>query len=536
MKDFLITTINFMKNYKSLSHILCTIIAINIAIASTFTSCVKADDTLGGNLVPNDKEMVVGTASLDRAELFETSLYQTDSINVGNLTMGYIGSMYDDTVGLRMAGFISQFRSEEKVDSGYFGYRPIIDSIALRLNIVGSASDSTTVQRFRVYEVKDNKFMTETTDTVFYLNFDPTKYIDTDPNSALFTFDYPNSTGNVLGGAISVNLVPTEKGLEFIKRLMITNGEEGGAADPKVDYDVYESTELWFNTFKGLYILPERPDWTESKGSVFTFEIGASGFWLYSRNRDIDDPTLIKDTLHTAYRFSDFYESRTLITVNTVTRDYQGSEINIADAVESNKDRPASNEVYVDGMGGVMTEIKFGKAFFDAVEAIIVDANTEKKEDYRSIAFNRAEMKFYFSAADYNWENIVASQIYPLMDGSMTRLGLYTDFKDLTGVIDYNYAYEISSETALAYSGYINRSQGCYTLNICAYLQSIWNSYLKQKESGTINYDEIENSTVYLAPEAYDLFTTKHSKLQGKLDSDGKQNTMKIDLIYTLIK
>ena len=550
MKDFLITTINFMKNYKSLSNILCTIIAINIAIVSTFTSCVKADDTLGGNLVPNDKEMVVGVTSLDNAELFETRLYQTDSVVMSNLTSGYIGAMRDDTTGLRTAGLFTQFRPFNKVDSGYFGYRPFMDSVQLLLNIISTGSDTLTTQKFNVYEITDNKYLADSKDSIFYLNFDPIPYID--EANPLFTFELPNGVTNN-SGPIGITLDPTEKGRHFIQRLMISNGDKGeaGYVDPKVDYKVYDTVEDWLKTFKGLYVVPQTPTWSgpESKGTIFTTNListvdaVSAGFVVYGRNRDVEDPTLIKDTVGCIYTFYNAHEGKTLHTINTIERDYQGSEINIADAVETNKDRPETEDIYVDGMGGVTTEITFGKNFFDAIEAIIEKENIDKKEDFKSIAFNRADMKFYFSAADHNWENISASQIYPLMDGSIDRLGLYNDFKDLTGVVDYYYSYEISQEAELAFGGYINRSHGCYTLNICAYLQAIWNSYLELKENGgTIKYEDIENSSVYLAPAVYvfpatyNLFTTKHAKLQGHKDADGKQNTMKIDLVYTLIK
>lgn len=69
------------------------------------------------------------------------------------------------------------------------------------------------------------------------------------------------------------------------------------------------------------------------------------------------------------------------------------------------------------------------------------------------------------------------------MNAFPSRLGLYTNFKTLTPISDYAYSYEQNYNTTLSYGGYINRSRGCYVMDITGYMQQLWNSYIKAKEA-----------------------------------------------------
>ena len=114
----------------------------------------------------------------------------------------------------------------------------------------------------------------------------------------------------------------------------------------------------------------------------------------------------------------------------------------------------------------------------------------------------------------------------------------------LTPISDYAYSYEQNYNTSLAYGGYINRSRGCYVMDITGYAQSLWNSYRSAKaELGAdAPWDElkekIKNRTIYLGPEAYSVYTTTYSVLQG-MTPDGvteEDVPIKIDVTYNLIK
>ena len=151
--------------------------------------CTDADDTLGGNLVPEDQQMNAGYAvfdgrgidQLNPRKFVETRLFQTDSIVSSNLSNGYMGTMANDTFGMRKAGFLSQFVTHYSIPAGYFGYKPFLDSVQILLSIDGYGADTLTDQRFGVYEVISNAYLTEKPiaagktkrDTTFYVTFDP---------------------------------------------------------------------------------------------------------------------------------------------------------------------------------------------------------------------------------------------------------------------------------------------------------------------------------------------------------------------------
>lgn len=553
------TTINFMKNYSNLNQMMRSIVVLCLVAIMTLTGCVKVDDTLGSGFIPGDQEMVIGVATLEQTkEIFETRLYQTDSVVMSNLVDAYLGSSQNDTMGLRSAGLIAQYMaledSDDPIDSGYFGYRPIFDSIQIVMSIIGYGRDTITPQTFHVYEVTSNDYLKDSKDSIFYIGFDPKPFLDM--SEPLFSFVFPNG-GESGSWNPRVTMVPTQKGKDYVKRLMISNGDKGeaGYINKDVSYSVYDDTEEWLKAFKGLYIMPEKPDWTpkQSVGSVFTAlmidpeaDIPPIGFMIYCRNRVESDPTLIKDTLAVAYYPYDFRTGDYLHTINTIDHyGYEDAEFDIANAIETNEDRPISKDIYVDGMGGVVTEITITENFFKELEAIIAAKNSEIEAgesglegNYRTLAFNKAELKIYFSAGDYDWNKIVASAITPLMNGSLSRLGLYTNYKKRTGIIDYTYMEENRNpDFKLPYGGYINRTQGCYQLNINGYIQGLWNSYLKEKEAGgEVDYSKIKNRSIYLAPQATELFGSGHAKLQGMENFPGKENAMKIELVYTLVK
>ena len=182
--------------------------------------------------------------------------------------------------------------------------------------------------------------------------------------------------------------------------------------------------------------------------------------------------------------------------------------------------------------------------FFDALEAEIVAGN-EGAQNFKTLAMTQVRMSIYFKGSNYDWTKLTdMAHMIEEMDKSQTRLVLYTNYKTLSAIPDYAYAYEQNYSTTLAYGGYINRSRGCYVMDITGYAQSLWNSYQSAKaELGAdAPWDElkekIKNRTIYLGPEAYSVYTTTYSVLQG-MTPDGvteEDVPIKIDVTYNLIK
>ena len=554
-----------MKRFNNFRRMLLPVAALAATIGLTLGGCTKVDDTLGGNLIPDNQQMRAGYVQLPRADelnpkkYVETRLFQTDSIVSSNITYGYMGSMLNDTLGHRSAGFLSQMVNYYKVDSGYFGYMPIFDSAQILLKVTSFGRDSVTEQSFAVYEVVSNKYLTEKPiapnksqrDSTFYLNFDPVAEGVYNPDEPLFTFTlggegkYPSTTS-------AVTLEPTEAGKKYIRRLMLQEGEYAG------DYSIYsaDSLKYWVEAFKGLYIAPnpEKPLTEYGKGTIFATELTYSGLSVYGRNRVKDDPSLIKDTIGMVYYFYKDGAEFGSVSVNNVKHDYEEAtiarRINIEEARETAENRPENP--LVEGMGGVVTEMTFSPEFFAELEAEIAKGNADGK-NFKTLAFSQVRMSIYFNDSDYEWEKIAdgtAGDILRMtdqMNAYPARLGMYTNYKTLTPISDYAYIYEqnYGSSVTLAYNGKINRSRGCYVMDITGYMQQLWNSYMEAKadaggEVANIDWDKVKNRSVYIGPEAYGLYTTSFGVLQGMPTQAGTAEPnnapIRFSMAYNLIK
>lgn len=521
-----------MKRYNNLRRLMLRVALPALAGLLAFGACTEVDDTLGVEFIPENQEMKAGFKCLDRRtaagrRYFETRLFQSDSIRSVNLTNGHIGKFRNDTFGLRNAGFFSQYVSYYQVDSGYFGYRPIFDSMQLLLSISDYRGDTTAVQHFAIYEVVDNSFLTGSKDTAFYTSFDPTPYLAAEP---LFTFDFPD--GKTTGPATTaITLTPTPRGLDFVERLLLLKG------DVKGDYDLYDDDEKWVNKFKGVYI---RPTDDSAPGALFSTTLSSTGLALYGRNRSEEDPTIVKDTVGAVYYFYDNYATKGNVSITTVEHDYSSALLDIEAASEKNSARPTTRTCYVEGMGGIVTEIRFTEDFFAAIEQILDDEFIASGERFQTLAINQAVLSIYLEQGDYEWPAIDPGAITPWLDYYTKRLGLYTDYKKKSAIPDYYYQYEQQYDYTLAYGGYLNRSRGCYTMDISSYLQSVWNNYLEEErkaaaEGRKVNMDNVAASTIYLAPAADEYFSYTFSSAQG-MEDEANHASMRVDLTYTLIK
>ena len=508
------------------------------------TACdVLVDETLGSNIVPENQQMKAGHLVLEGINprrFVETRLYQTDSIISSNLSAGYLGSHKDERLGRREAAFLTQYTNYYTVDSGYFGYMPIFDSAQLLLSISDWGGDTSIVQKFAIYEVISNDYLSKSEDSTFYLRFDPEAEGVVDANP-LFTFELGGDKGPA---TTAVTLKPTEAGYAYVDRLFLKSGNYKG------DYSIYstDSIEHWVNEFKGLYIKPfEEP---EGEGALYVTSLESTALSIYGRNRRKEDPSLIQDTVGMVYYFIDPYALNTNISINHVKHDYtEGSlQLNVTDANETNTEREQHTQLIIEGMGGVVSELKFTQEFFDSLDKILADEYAASKKEFKTLAFSQAMIYFYFPSSIYDYLSITPAlgdqydSLIEEMDNAQSRLGLYTDYKALTAISDYAYAYEQQNSTTLYYDGYINRSRGQYVMNITGYMQMLWNSYRKEvkaaKEEGrAVDLENVSGRTLYLAPEAYSLYTFKHSFLQGANNDQEAELAapIKLEMTYNMV-
>lgn len=523
----------------------------------------KGGKVLRFNAAASDEDKSVYDS--EEGNFFRTSLYRTDSLLSSNISYGYIGVEHSDTFGMRSSALASSILFMNSVDKeNGFGYRPIFDTLSLILTINDYGVDTLTPVRYEIYELTKPLLgsVVDAKDTTAYTNCDITKaYDETKP---LFTFVFPD--GKKTGPTTtSIDLTPVDMSRngqtwDFVRRMMLipedydTNSEWDGYAR---DVDsLYSSEKNWQQAFHGIYIKPVLESVDRSKrGALYSFDLKSSGLQLQGRNRNPKDPTLIQDTIGANFYFYDEsiepyttnygqyvpgVEGAINISVNKVEHDYSGSLIgalNIDAYDESGNKLPNSSrdevaECYVEGLAGVATELYFTDEFLQQIQRAYT--NDKDGSKYRAIGVNQCRLYIYMKSASYVWADNIsnAATLTPLMDKFIPRLGSYVGYSKLNCIADYDPVYETQSGSSLAYGGYLNRTRGCYEMDITGFMQRLCN-YVNSLEK-LEDYDEsIVSRTIFIGPEAVSPFTFKHTELQG---SSAAGAPIHLEMTYTMIK
>ncbi|MBR4056252.1 MAG: DUF4270 family protein [Rikenellaceae bacterium] len=481
----------------SLRRAISALVALCAAVVM-LGACTEVDDALGSDLIPENQRM---TIRIDTLRNLETYIAQSDSVKsrINGSGYAYIGQLRNDTFGLRRCSFISQILPTQLPYRAGFGIDPIFDSVIFTYSISDYKGDTMAAQKFYVYEV-NRKFVPE--DSTFYVNFDAEGYVNPEP---LFEFEITSPTKT------SSRAYPTEAGLDYIKRLMQT------------DTVTYYNDTLWVNKFHGLYVVPEQTD-SESK-VIYRTETSYTGMELWLRDHDSIDNNLILDTIVASYACYAKDAKMGNIAANMVYHDYEGSlvaDLGVNDTLASD---PVQRTIYVEGMGGVMGYVKVTDQF---VEKLAELGDEAKNGGYSTVSINQAMA--YFPLTVNVKDPAERPAAIPFLDAAPTRLGMYTAFASLTGIPDYDYEYEESlsnygDQYKLPYGGELNRSRGCYAMDVTAYVQRMWSEY--QRADG--NLDEVKYRSIFVAPAADDMFTLGQVALQGN-------DAIEIVLTYTLMR
>lgn len=555
-----------MTNYKHLPAIVATLFGALLTLVGCTT---EVDYGLGSEFVPTNQQMemrrrvyslgeVRESGTTESCALASMRLYRTDSIVSSNLENIYFGREQSDTFGMRTAGFMSQILFNMTIDEKEgWGYRPIFDSMQLSLHITDFHGDTTIKQRFEVYEIISNDYIALgkhwDRDTTFFINFDPTPYIAKEP---IFTFEFPDQEAGVYVGDITnpenrtVTLRETPHTRDYVERLMLTSAmdeNDGYAVDSEGIY--VEGNEAKFvEQIRGLYITPVKDE--SSHGAMYATSTENSGVMLYARNRYKEDPTIIKDTVYMGYNFyidPKLYNTKAgNVSINTVKHDY--SAVSLYDSADFDSELPSAErrEVvvgYVDGMGGVISEVTLSDELIQSLADVVLSRADA------TISVNQAHLSIYLEGSDYDYMAISPSIITPILDGSMPRLGLYTDYSKKIAVTDYAYASEGSY--SLAYDGYLNRSLACYTMDISTYIQSLMIAAADNllEDGRTVDlakfredYEPQSESLVnlrrfYVGPAADSYFGFNHEAIIGGESSleSGHKAPIKLEITYTIV-
>ena len=536
-----------MRSCKSLFNI-----ALLLGMVFAIVSCTTdVDYTMGEEFVPSDQNMelrrrvyalgeCVERESSVECSLATTRQYKSDSLLSSNIGTGYFGRETSATFGSRTAGFMSQmiFSLSLPEERGW-GYRPIFDSMMLSLYITDYHGDTTKKHRFNIYEITSNDYLKLSTDTTFYVGFDPKEYISSEP---IFTFEFPNQERGLYVGDMenpqnaNVLLEHTPATRNYVERLMLcTSLEDNGGYALDTDSIYVNGNELKFlDKVRGIYIAPA----DDTEGVMFATNLSNTAMLLFSRSRYEEDPTIIRDTTYMIYNmYLDPKEYTDLaagnVSINSIQHDYTGSEVDL--------EATTCDVCYVEGMGGVVTELCFTDEFIQSLADIVLEAGDA------TVSVNQAKFSIYMEGSDYDYNVINPTVLTPLMNDAMLRMGMYFNYyrdKKLEAISDYNYSVEGS--VLLSYDGYLNRSLGCYQMDISTYIQTLMLVASKSvDESGKVDLtkfavgateqesgDYVNLRRIYIAPDATSLYGMKRQALYG---ADGLA-PIKLELTYTIVK
>ncbi len=555
-----------------------------VASSVAVTSCYDADSSLGSDFLPNSQELSMGkfdfwglteggTSEADM--ILSTRLYRTARINSARLTTGAFGEQTDPTFGNRRTGFFSRYTpvysvdddddDDEDYDNKGFGYRPFIDSVMLYITLSDYSGDTTKSRKYNIYEVLDLSFIENSADTLFNVDFNfETEAQGMLRSNPIFSFTFPDQDNEVYtnSGQVKMDYISAD-GYALLDRLML----EFDGSDP----DLYNDGkyEDFVDMFKGLYIAPAAESYTD-EGATFNLSLTGSGFGFYGRNRKWADPDFIADTIGMTYTFYDTAVTDYVdpIAITTVERDYAGTIFESTpikyvneDGTEqqSSADVATTSTVYVEGMGGIVTEIMLEKVLFQAYEAAIVAENEANSNEFTSLFFNTARLTMFIESENVEYDIplvMTPTEAYNISNIT-SRLGLFStlstyydsDYEtELETAVDYNYAWEYTYSSVSDYDGNINRSLGCYVMNIPQQMQKMWTEYREALEEAGGDIDNIDWAAqtwnkLYLAPLATDLFSPRYTTAQGnwngEIDSgaaDVNNAPMRLQVTYTLIK
>lgn len=538
-----------MKSYKNIHRLLISAIVVFITSWATLTGCTTtADYTLGEELAPGHQQLemrhrlykggMLQEADADDTpcKIFETRLYRTDSVNAGSLKNLYLGLQNHNRYGTRKMSFSSQYLFMSGVgDSIGFGYRPVYDSMMFLFKVDTFAGDTTKPIKYNVYALTADLVNEQSEDSLFIITYDPRAEGHLEATAEpIYTFEYPNPAKGVYTTSTMLRMQETPKTKEFLTKLLCLELDENGLANSNVEF--YQTDSAFIHNFPGLYIEPAEslPD---GEGSAFSFEPTATGIGFYGRTRSAGaDTELMSDSLRMNYFFcDDTAVDYGNVSAQRVTFDYGASDFASTPMYETEQNRPEVEIGYVDGCGGMVTELTFTDEFLRSLYTLVQDENGEITHE--SAAVNQAALRIYIEEADYDYTLLNPITWAEKLNHSMSRLGLYLNYKTLTPIPDYLYTSEASG-ASLAYNGYVNRSLACYEMNITSYMQQIINDIIKMKPTEGKELD-LEEMTLphkfYVGPAASTIFTFNRSALQGA-DKEINPAAIELEIAYTLVK
>ncbi|MFI3328790.1 MAG: DUF4270 family protein [Rikenellaceae bacterium] len=525
-------------------------VAVAFAMATFAVGC-NNDYSLGGDYQLDGQQMkIINKQLLDgvtedatrgdaTSALFSSSLTTAaDSINAFNQTEGYFGLQKDTKFGTRRSGFFSQYTPAYTLDESGFGEGEVtLDSVYLYFAVASYAGDTTSTQKYAIYEILDDSFLRESADSIFLINsaaeiFAVNGVLSAEP---LLTFNYPDLDDNVAAVSSSSMITLaidderiTPTGSALFTKLALQDEESG------VDYTIYGDDYTDFiGEFKGFYIIPV-DDSPTGTGGTYGVTLSSSGFGLKFTNAvtSTDDDGVeatVDYSVSMTYIYRDSYYLTDIggSSIATVERGSDWVGENVVDGA-------SVTEMLVEGMGGVISELTIEPALFEQFDAWLAEVEdaTGVAGNFNSLFINSARLRVY--AADGSD-----------LDALPARLGMYRKYTNLLDddgysaisfVNDYDYSYEATYGTVSSYGGLLNRSWGCYEIYLPLELQEMYANYeeLKAEYGGSaadIDWSDVTWNKLYLAPIASSMLEPRYATLQNS-----SAKPIEFNITYTVMK
>lgn len=254
----------------------------------------------------------------------------------------------------------------------------------------------------------------------------------------------------------------------------------------KIPMATLDSAELFMKAFKGLYIRCDEPLEDCEGGRLTTFDLSAS-------------------YINFTYQYDDENGNRRTKSENFLVGEYYA--VNICTAGSRPLEEPlASDALYMEGNCGIKPHISANE-----LRGVMERFAAENQLDLERVLIAKAVLKFPFEyTGDYKQFDYYASNLYPCKRAKTT-----------SGYQIYTPLSEIEEEDLE--SGYIDRSNLCYTVNVSMYLQNL----ISRKASEITTNDDLwimptivlYNSTTGATFYYADYYYYSQSRLNGTLDT-----------------
>lgn len=455
-------------NLKSVGAVLVS------ALVLLVSSCTEVNDELGVNIIPPGQQFDVQFGTV--GEGINTYLTLTDSVATSSLDYAYFGAMTNPHYGGKTkASALVQFSYSMRTDTVEYADRDAQpDSLVLLLGMKRAGGDTLKRQTFDVYRIRKALEL----DSTYYAGIDYKSIIDARP---MFTCEFGGRPrGAMQFDTLSLKVADAALAEEFMQELWS-------------DTTLYGTDSLFVKKFGGLCLTPSgtSPEdaaiyglnlqWDEDEGP-------ASYLLLYGHSYPKgDDPSLVEDDIMRAFSISNNAYFTDLKAVSAFEHDYSatlyGGSINFNTPSGDPLENPVT-EGYVEGLMGVTTTLEFDDDFVAQLRAL--------RPEGSDIFINQATLTIPLAEEDYTF-----------FDYAPARLGTYANYAKLQAVADYNYYYEENYDMELVYGGHLNRTFGCYTMDLSLYLQQLLmdesNEVTRRITLGMSAYDYLDEAVVKLA-------------------------------------